>query len=800
MPSEVRFVRYDSKADNHPKQTVLSLEEFFLYLGEHAETDCAPCKKHDCSQKDGLAWGAGWIPQGKTRKSGHVESFDVVGFDFDHQTKEGFEALCARLDEIDCLVYSTHSHSPPGEYAVRVVCSLSRRLMARDYLPVWHAVVRKFALQADPRAKDPSRLFFMPSCVRGASRINIRNAGKPLDVDQLLSEQLEIGLRRRVSLVDPEPIQLGPGEVDLGGLKGYFRRYMPNANGRAETVRRLLTGKPLAEKGDRDEALWWVAQRAGRLFPAGTPVEAAMEVLRPAIVSMPQEPGDLPEECPEGWMKKAQAVYEKAAEQRQKEFDENQQGAKLLVEVVRERERKNGMPPLSKALPPDTCSDESDDDTWRDLLKCKHLKDGSRVPEPIKLNAVVVLEHHPAWKTVLRFNEITKNVDSFGGPLPIEERTPPQLLCAIECWLQKEIGLNLNTDVVKSALLHVARRHAYDPVAEHLHSLPAWNGEPRLNGMLERYFGARCVEGGYDVTGYIRAVSAWFLIAAVARALQPGCKVDNVFVFEGGQGSYKSTALEVLSGGWFTELHLDLNNKDTRMLIGRNWFIELAELSSLRKSEVEAQKAFFSQRIDQFRPPYGHVIEDFPRHCICAGTTNDDDYFHDSTGNRRFLPVYCEAIDVEALRRDRGVLFAEALYRYEQGERWWPTPEESAEIETILNRRLNASGYDGAIFEWWRKIDPDKRPSEFTMMDVVVEALGLPKHMVDVKNRTIGRALKKLGFIRKRKRDGDDLHWVYEPSEELKIATKVESRLLGHLRVLSGGKSDTANEAKGNGT
>jgi predicted P-loop ATPase len=39
-----------------------------------------------------------------------------------------------------------------------------------------------------------------------------------------------------------------------------------------------------------------------------------------------------------------------------------------------------------------------------------------------------------------------------------------------------------------------------------------------------------------------------------------------------------------------------------------------------------------------------------------------------------------EAVRLDALRRDRDQIFAEALHRLQAGERYWPTPEEEEAV------------------------------------------------------------------------------------------------------------------------
>ena len=187
-----------------------------------------------------------------------------------------------------------------------------------------------------------------------------------------------------------------------------------------------------------------------------------------------------------------------------------------------------------------------------------------------------------------------------------------------------------------------------------------WDKTPRLDHWLSRYCGA-------EDNVYVREVSRCWLLGAVARAYKPGCKFDFCLVLEGEQGIGKSTALEILSNGWIVQLKTFDDKKAIENIQGK-WIVEIEELDAFRKSETETIKSFISASKDRYCLKYIKYAQDWPRTCVFAGTTNKTDYLKDETGNRRFWPVWCNHIDLEALANDRDQLLAEAVHRYRQNE------------------------------------------------------------------------------------------------------------------------------------
>lgn len=223
-----------------------------------------------------------------------------------------------------------------------------------------------------------------------------------------------------------------------------------------------------------------------------------------------------------------------------------------------------------------------------------------------------------------------------------------------------------------------ARKHEFDPFAQALDSLQ-WDGQARLLAAASVLLGAP-----YDDRASA-ACLAWWLISAVARTYQPGCKADHTIVLVGLQDAGKSTFLELLAGAprYFAELKRgnDLGAKDTQMLLQGPAIVEIAELATLKRSDVESVKAFLTSRFDKFRAPYARTVEEHPRRCVFAGTTNDDVFLHDLTGARRFWPIACGAkIDLERTREWAPQLWAEAVAYYRQGAAWYPTREQALEL------------------------------------------------------------------------------------------------------------------------
>lgn len=339
-----------------------------------------------------------------------------------------------------------------------------------------------------------------------------------------------------------------------------------------------------------------------------------------------------------------------------------------------------------------------------------------------------------------------------------------------------------NDAKLNDAIEQVSSDNAFHPIKLYLESL-TWDGVPRIDTFLVDYMGA-------EDNAYTREAFRKMLLAAVTRIYEPGRKFDTALVFYSEQGVGKSTLIQRLSKGWFNDSLTNLSGKESYEAIRFAWLVELAELSALRKSDVEAVKNFISKREDTYRGAYARRVKTHKRQCVFFGSTNDDEFLKDATGNRRFFPV-----EVKRTRKTRLIfepefdavvdqLWAEAMEGYMLGEALTlsgdaeaiagGTREEFTErtpiqglIEEYLDRLFPADYEDRFLAQRLDFLNGDlgeegtETKNSFSLIELWTEALGRRKdEYTVVKARELSNAVKALkGW----KRDKQARQKIYGP-------------------------------------
>jgi putative DNA primase/helicase len=319
-------------------------------------------------------------------------------------------------------------------------------------------------------------------------------------------------------------------------------------------------------------------------------------------------------------------------------------------------------------------------------------------------------------------------------------------------WLQHRWQLDVGTTIVNEAISVVAREVPFHPLRERLLA-QSYDGSTRLDTWLTTYLGAKD-------TPYTRQIGAKWMISAIARVFRPGCQADHVLVLEGKQGRRKSTALRALSYGYFTDEVPDLRSKDAHIQVLGIWIVEWAELDATIRSDVSRVKAFITNRAPRFRAPYDRIAATHPRQCIFAGSVNQSDWQRDETGGRRWWPTEVGTIDIEALERDRDLLWAEARLRFERGDTWWFTDTTMTDVaEKEQDDRYQGDAWDGDIAAYVQG------ELYVTVGDILATCFELQKKDWDQASQNrVSRCLKRLGWTRRQARDAGNAgirEWRY---------------------------------------
>lgn len=257
----------------------------------------------------------------------------------------------------------------------------------------------------------------------------------------------------------------------------------------------------------------------------------------------------------------------------------------------------------------------------------------------------------------------------------------------------------VSKELIYDAVTRVCRENTTDSAIDYIRSL-VWDDTPRLSTWLSKTY-----HTPDDI--YYAAVGANWMKGLIKRIIEPGCKFDYVLVLEGEQGIKKSTSLNIIGTvyedqpSWHVETTMSMDSKDFFMQFQGKAIIEFSEGETLSRTEVKKMKAIITTQSDKYRPAYGRNSVDFPRRCVFAMTTNQEEYLKDETGNRRWLPVACVGdADVGWLRENRDQLFAEAYHRLTiLKESIWDFPQE--ETQKMQEERRIKSPWTEQIADWY---------------------------------------------------------------------------------------------------
>ena len=276
-----------------------------------------------------------------------------------------------------------------------------------------------------------------------------------------------------------------------------------------------------------------------------------------------------------------------------------------------------------------------DDDNWKDNIQ--YSADGMKALSTLS-NIILILRNDKELKFKI-FKDIfsSRILVRDGVPWDRKFETPDRIWtdtddAGLRWYLESNYGITSTNKIIDGVNL-IAEENAENKVATRLQSTQ-WDGEKRIETLFIDYLGC-------EDNVYTREISEKSLVAAVRRAIYGGIKWDNMPILIGPQGVGKSTFLKILGMEWYNDSLVNVEGKDACEIIQGSWILEMGELSSLRKSEMNLVKNFLSRTDDIFRASYGRRAQKYPRRCAFFGTANDTNFLRDETGNRRFWPIDC---------------------------------------------------------------------------------------------------------------------------------------------------------------
>jgi predicted P-loop ATPase len=664
---------------NHTKHTTETLAEYKQ-----------KSKEEQLKTKDVGGFVGGELKDGR-RGGAHVVNRCLITLDADYANKNFITTLQENFIH-DCLIYSTHTHTPEKP-RYRVVIPLTKTITPDEYQPIARWCAEKIGIEYfDITTFDPSRLMFFPSSALDALFVfRAFNNGRVLCPDEILKNYIDwtdpttwATSKRFKSHIAKE---CAKSPENLKGFVGAFCK--------AYSIRDAIDTF-LADVYTPHNSRYTYSRgsTAGGLVIYDEKFAYSNHATDPACNKL----------CHAFNLVKIH------------KFGDDLQAFNQMIAFAKADKKVNAIKSHEILEVAHTA-----DNSWMDDLELK--KDGSGIADETQ-NYITIIENDPLLKGLGAY-------DDFSRKYVIKVNPPWARPGKNEFWtdaddsglwafLSSKYKLK-SRQTIFDVISVVFHNHIFHPVKDFIESRP-WDGELRVENLLIHYLGA-------DDTEYTRIITRKVLVAAVARVYDPGCKFDHMLTLVGPQGIGKSLILKKLAGEWFSDQLNNLDTKDAYEMLDGVWIMEMSELTALKKAERESVKRFISKQSDNYRKSYDRRNTINKRTCIFVGTTNEATFLSDDTGNRRFWIVNTKGADLARFDRlDKNEvqqIWAEALCYYNQKEQFWVLPKNIAQqAEAEQQSHFSVDPWEGIISAFleipiplndWKSMSLDSRRAYYTL-------------------------------------------------------------------------------------
>ncbi len=630
---------------------------------------------------------------GARRKGNAVEGRDILTLDLDNIPAGGTRDVLCRIEGLGCgyCVYSTRKHQEAAP-RLRVLLPLDRTVSADEYGPIARKAAEWIGLTlCDKTTFEASRLMYWPSCCADSQYVYLYGDKPFLSADGVL------GLYRdwrnaaewpQVPGAQEEFARLLKKQEDPSGKTGIVGAFCRTYD-IYRAMHELIPGEYLpTEQPDRftyaggstaggavvyDNGLFLYSHHA--TDPCGGKLVNAFDLVR--LHKYAALDDEAKSDTPTVKLPSYKAMCEFAVKD-------------TCVAALLNKER------YDKAVEAfDGTSEEGENLNW--IAKLSVAPTTGQIQKTTD-NVLTILENDPLLKGRILYDEFARR-GAVADTLPWDlVHTGARAWTdnddsGARWYLEKTYGIT-GKEKINDALGICGNSHAFNEVKDYLNGL-TWDGAPRLDRLFIDYLGAEDNE-------YTRAVTRKSFVAAVARALDPGCKYDTMPILTGPQGTGKSTLLNKMGRKWFTDSLKTFEGKEAAEIIQGVWIVEIGELTAMSRSEVERVKQFLSQCTDRFRAAYGRHVQECRRCCVFFGTSNSAEYLKDPTGGRRFWPI-----DVGVRPRTKNIfktldsevdqLWAEAVFYWRLGEPLILNGSAAAQAQDMQEQHRERSTKEGLI-------------------------------------------------------------------------------------------------------
>jgi hypothetical protein len=312
------------------------------------------------------------------------------------------------------------------------------------------------------------------------------------------------------------------------------------------------------------------------------------------------------------------------------------------------------------------------------------------------------------------------------------------------------IGMDKLIAILKSSFVK-----KYNPLKSYFENLPVWDSKEDPIAALASYLKS---DNSAELT---LAFKKW-LVRAVKCVMLEGYYNKQAFILvHSEQNSGKTTFCRFLCPPTLKDYIAEniSDDKDSKIAIAKNFLINLDELSSLAKHEINSLKALFSKDVINERLPYDRKNSIIHRTASFIGSTNMAEFLTDETGSVRWLCFEIKSIDwkyKQAIDIDK--VWSQAYGLFKSGFDAELTPEEIQRNEK-RNSKYQQLSTEAELIPNFLK-PTDHRDQAGTFMSATDVILYLNQHTTLKLNKVmIGRAMPMCGF--RRVKDSYSDRWGY---------------------------------------